>query len=170
MEKTDDGKTDKTPQLKPHNRPFNVFDAKNTFAAIIPISAKTLYKLCFPNKDQKLSSEFDVLNVILSNTEIRISSLVHFQSDKIKIQIPTAEPISFGIDLKSFTRALKIMKVVRKRIHRIVIAYQAEENRLIIANGRVEVFIKTDGHLDDEEFSYTFKYKYTCFDICNFMF
>ncbi|KAI3882484.1 hypothetical protein MKX03_006539 [Papaver bracteatum] len=143
MEIIDDGKMDKMPQLKQHFKPFNVFDVRNAFASFIPISAKKLYKLCFPDEDQKLSSQFDVVNVLLSNSKISISSLVNFPSDKIKVQVPTDEPISFGIHLKSLMRALRLMTIVGKEIHRIVLAYQAEKDLLVIADGRTEVFINT---------------------------
>ncbi|KAI3940149.1 hypothetical protein MKW92_015812 [Papaver armeniacum] len=157
----DDGKMDdKAPLLKkldykPHKyfevtKPFDIFDVRNTFACFVTMSAKTLHKRCeLHDQDQKLERQFkDVLDVSISGSGIRISSLVDIPSGKIKVlRMPTNfEPISFGIYHGNLMRALRMM-AIGKEIHRFVFAYQEEKDLLILADGQTKVVTKTDPHL-----------------------
>ncbi|MCL7045843.1 hypothetical protein MKW94_020810, partial [Papaver nudicaule] len=125
MEKLDDGEMDKTvPLLKPQPRPrkyFDLFDVRSKFVSTIRISAKKLNEKLKLSEDQKLSGQFDILNVSLSNSKISISSLVKFSF-----------PISFGVYHNSISRSLMSMARAHKEIRRIALAYQPEEKKLII--------------------------------------
>ncbi|MCL7028712.1 hypothetical protein MKW94_015726, partial [Papaver nudicaule] len=129
MEDLDDGEMDKTvPLLKPQPRPltvprkhFDLFDVRSKFVSTIRISAKKLHEKLKLSEDQKLSGQFDILNVSLSNSKISISSLVKISS-----------PISFGAYHNSISRSLMTMARAHKEIRRIALAYQPEEKQLII--------------------------------------
>ncbi|MCL7037162.1 hypothetical protein MKW94_015509 [Papaver nudicaule] len=138
------------PLLEPHSKPLvsldepvNVSDPGLTFSCIITISAKEFYKKCKLSKDQKLSGQFGNLDVLLSNSEIRISSLVNFSSDQIKVLVPTEEPISFRVFHKCLRSGLDLL-TAGKKYRRIALAYKADENLLVILSGTSEVFIQTN--------------------------
>ncbi|KAI3900744.1 hypothetical protein MKW92_036319 [Papaver armeniacum] len=122
----------------------NVFDDRSKFVSSINISAKKLYERLKFNEDQKPPGQFDILNVSLSNYEISISPRVVFSSGQLmEVLVKTNEPISFGVNHKTFLRLLRIM-TLGKEIHQIFLAYQPGENKLILADGQGETHFMTE--------------------------
>ncbi|MCL7042191.1 hypothetical protein MKW94_009131 [Papaver nudicaule] len=142
------GKKDKMPLLEPQSGPpiippshLDVSD-RSKFVSSIEISAKQFYYLLELNEDQKLSGQYDIVDVSLSNKEIRISSLVNFSSPQINVLVPANKPLSFAVNRKTL-RWLLIMMAMGKEVHPIYLAYQPEENKLILADVKGQIYIET---------------------------
>lgn len=70
------------PRTLINHKPFDIFDVRSKFVSSVNISAKKIHDLLKLDENQRLSGQFDILDVSLSNTGISISSLANFSSDK----------------------------------------------------------------------------------------
>ncbi|MCL7025640.1 hypothetical protein MKW94_013009 [Papaver nudicaule] len=132
------GKTNETPMVEPQRPLFNPagpFDVRSTFVCTLRLSAKQLYK----RLNEKFPPRDDRLNVVLSNSQISISSLVF---KNIYVMVQTNEPISFSICHRTLRYCLRMMRT-GKEIHRILFSYQPEKNNLALADGQTKLSIKT---------------------------
>ncbi|KAI3930416.1 hypothetical protein MKW92_014124 [Papaver armeniacum] len=149
METISVGKMDNMPPIEPKSG-LEIFTRdlmfESKFVSSIKISAKKLRKQLKLIGDNKRPGGFDILNISLSNSEISISSLVAFSSpEMMEVLVQTNEPISFGVNHLAFRSMLSVMSSmsIGKEIDEMVLAYQPEENKLILKNTQSLAYIRT---------------------------
>ncbi|RZC63845.1 hypothetical protein C5167_025590 [Papaver somniferum] len=130
------------PRTLINHKPFDIFDVRSKFVSSVNISAKKIHDLLKLDENQRLSGQFDILDVSLSNTGISISSLANFSSDKINVLVPTNEPITFGVKRRLLSDGLRLMAVGNK-VNKIYLAYQPEEEKLTFADAQGQMFLET---------------------------